>query len=102
MDVDRAHAIEPLASTLKLKAKIRRAIEAEGIPYTYLVSNGFAAFFLRNFGQAGATAPPRDKVVIIGDGNPKGICIKFNHFLPQMTFLIWYLEIPNASALVFP
>jgi len=77
-DVGRVHAdyaVEPAASFFGLKAGIRRSIEAEGVPYTYVVSNGFAGYFLRNFAQAGATAPPREKVVIIGDGNPKGISI---------------------------
>uniref|UniRef100_A0A7N2M1Z6 NmrA-like domain-containing protein n=1 Tax=Quercus lobata TaxID=97700 RepID=A0A7N2M1Z6_QUELO len=43
-----------------------------------LVSNGFAGYFLPNFGikLAGATAPPRDKVEIIGDGNTKVIFSK--------------------------
>ncbi|GLT73431.1 hypothetical protein SLA2020_452920 [Shorea laevis] len=75
-DVDRVHAVEPAASFFGLKANIRRSIEAEGVPYTYVVSNGFAGYFLPNLGQAGATAPPREKVVIIGDGNPKAIFVK--------------------------
>jgi hypothetical protein len=96
-DVDCIRAVEPAACFFGLKAGIRRSIEAEGIPYTYVVSNGFAGSFLRNFGQDGATAPPRDKVAIVGDGNPKGIRIKVNHLLPQMTFLIC----THACALVF-
>ncbi|KAK7827000.1 isoflavone reductase like protein a622-like [Quercus suber] len=76
IDVDRAHAVEPAAHFLGVKASVRRSIEAEGVPYTYLVSNGFAGYFLPNFGHAGATAPPREKVVIIGDGNPKAIFVK--------------------------
>ncbi|KAH9656729.1 Phenylcoumaran benzylic ether reductase 1 [Citrus sinensis] len=70
-DVDRVHAVEPAKSAFATKAKIRRAVEAEGIPYTYVASNFFAAYFLPNLSQPGATAPPRDKVVILGDGNPK-------------------------------
>ncbi|KAG6729693.1 hypothetical protein I3842_01G042900 [Carya illinoinensis] len=73
MDVDRSNAVEPAASLFALKASIRRSIEAAGIPYTYIVSNGFAEYFLRNFGQSGATVPPRDKVVVLGDGNIKVI-----------------------------
>jgi hypothetical protein len=80
-DVDCANAVEPAASFFGLKAGIRRSIEAEGIPYTYVVSNVFAGYFLPNLGQTGATAPPREKVVIIGDGNPKGCLSKFNHLL---------------------
>ncbi|KAK3129169.1 hypothetical protein QOZ80_6BG0472960 [Eleusine coracana subsp. coracana] len=57
------------------KAYVRRAIEAEGIPYTYVSSNFFAARFLPNLAQVGVTGPPTDKVVILGDGNLKGIFV---------------------------
>ncbi|PPE02193.1 hypothetical protein GOBAR_DD00791 [Gossypium barbadense] len=76
MDADRIHAVEPAASIFRIKAKIRRAIEAEGIPYTYISSNAFAGHFLPNLMQENATVPPRDKVVILGDGNPKGIFVQ--------------------------
>lgn len=72
-DVDRTNAVEPAKTAFATKAKIRRAIEAEGIPYTYVSSNFFAGYFLPTLAQPGATAPPRDKVVILGDGNPKAI-----------------------------
>lgn len=72
MDVDRLHAVEPAKSVLAVKAQIRRAIEREGIPYTYVSSNYFNGYFLPNLSQPGLTAPPRDKVVIPGDGLPKG------------------------------
>lgn len=77
-DFDRVHAVEPAAHFFGVKASVRRSIEAEGIPYTYLVSNGFAGYFLPNLGNVltSATAPPRDKVEIIGDGNPKVIFVK--------------------------
>ncbi|KAK4584230.1 hypothetical protein RGQ29_022106 [Quercus rubra] len=77
-DHDRVHAVEPAAHFFGVKASVRRSIEAEGIPYTYLVSNGFAGYFLPNFGNilTSATAPPKDKVEIIGDGNPKAIFVK--------------------------
>ena len=73
-DVDRGHAVEPAKTAFARKAKIRRAVEAEGIPYTYVSSNLFAGIYLANLSQVGATAaaPPTDKVVILGDGNPKG------------------------------
>ncbi|KAK9987843.1 hypothetical protein SO802_028082 [Lithocarpus litseifolius] len=86
-DVDRAKVVDPIKHHRGVKASIRRSIEAEGIPYTYLVSNGFAGYFLPNFGIAltGVTgsfaAPPRDKVEIIGDGNTKGININSIIFL---------------------
>ncbi|XWS62774.1 hypothetical protein CRYUN_Cryun06bG0039600 [Craigia yunnanensis] len=72
-DVDRVHAVEPAKTAFATKAKIRRAIEAEGIPYTYVSSNFFAGYFLLTLAQPAATAPPRDKIVILGDGNPKAV-----------------------------
>lgn len=76
-DVDRVHAVEPAKSAFAIKAQIRRAIEAEGIPYTYVSSNCFAGYFLPTLVQPGATSPPRDKVIILGDGNPKGKLPKY-------------------------
>lgn len=70
--MDRVHAVDPAKTAFEIKAKIRRAIEAERIPYTYVASNYFAGYFLPTLAQPGATAPPRDKAVILGDGNPKG------------------------------
>nr|M1T9X3.1 RecName: Full=Phenylcoumaran benzylic ether reductase IRL1; AltName: Full=Isoflavone reductase-like 1; Short=GbIRL1; Short=IFR-like protein 1 [Ginkgo biloba]AGG40646.1 isoflavone reductase-like protein [Ginkgo biloba] len=75
-DVDKTSAVEPAKGLFALKVKIRRAIEAEGIPYTYVSSNCFAGYFLPNLGQPGLTAPPRDKIVIFGDGNAKAVFVK--------------------------
>ncbi|GMN29455.1 hypothetical protein TIFTF001_002440 [Ficus carica] len=74
-DVDRAKAVEPAATFFGHKVSVRRAIEAEGIPYTIVQSYGFAGYYLRNLGQPNATAPPRDKVVVLGDGNTKGVFV---------------------------
>lgn len=71
-DVDRVHAVEPAKSAFASKANLRRTIEAEGLPYTFVSSNYFAGYFLPTLAQPGATAPPRDKVIIYGDGNAKG------------------------------
>nr|XP_048334605.1 phenylcoumaran benzylic ether reductase Pyrc5-like isoform X2 [Ziziphus jujuba var. spinosa] len=75
LDVDRSAVVEPAASSFKLKANIRRLIEAAGIPYTYVVSYGGLRYFLHNLGQLNAASPPRDKVTILGDGNPKAIFV---------------------------
>ncbi|TQD88787.1 hypothetical protein C1H46_025676 [Malus baccata] len=72
-DVDRVNAVEPAKSSFDTKVQIRRAIEAEGIPHTYVSSNCFAGYFLPSLAQPGATSPPRDKVTILGDGNPKAV-----------------------------
>ncbi|KAK3428906.1 hypothetical protein EUGRSUZ_E00338 [Eucalyptus grandis] len=85
-DGERHHAVEPAKTVYDTKTKIRRLVEAEGIPYTHVirrlveaegipythvVSNAFSGYHLSNLSQLGATAPPRDKVVIFGDGNAK-------------------------------
>ncbi|GER30056.1 isoflavone reductase-like protein [Striga asiatica] len=70
-DMDRTRAVEPAKWIFGMKSRLRRTIEAERIPYTYVVSNYFAGYSLPTFIQPGATAPPRDKVIILGDGNAK-------------------------------
>ncbi|XP_057975726.1 phenylcoumaran benzylic ether reductase Betv6 [Malania oleifera] len=72
-DVDRVHAVEPAKSAFAIKVQIRRTIEAEGIPHTIVSSNYFAGYFLPTLAQPAVSAPPRDKVIILGDGNPKAI-----------------------------
>jgi hypothetical protein len=57
----------------KVKEEIRRSIEEAGIPYTYVVSNGFAGYFIAPLFQQGIKEPPRDKVIIYGSGDVKGI-----------------------------
>ncbi|KAJ3694316.1 hypothetical protein LUZ60_009796 [Juncus effusus] len=74
-DVDRVHTVEPAKSIFGLKASIRRSIEAEGIPFTIVSSNYFAGYFLPTLGQP---APPTDKVIILGDGNVKGVFVDEN------------------------
>ena len=78
-DVDRVHAVEPAKLIFAGKARIRRAIEAEGIRYTYVSSNFFAGHFLASLGQIGVTGLPTDNVLIMGDGNVRG---KISHYLP--------------------
>ncbi|XP_042488571.1 phenylcoumaran benzylic ether reductase POP1-like [Macadamia integrifolia] len=92
-DVDRVHAVEPAKTAFGIKAQIRRTVEAEGIPYTYVSSNFFAGRFLPNLSQPGATAPPRDKVVILGDGNPKAI---FNKEEDIATYTIKAVDDPRT------
>ncbi|XP_044490932.1 phenylcoumaran benzylic ether reductase Pyrc5-like [Mangifera indica] len=79
-DVDRVHAVEPAKTAFGMKANIRRSVEKEGIPYTYVSSNFSSCFFLPTLAQPGAPSPPRDKVVILGDGNPKAIFNKGDDF----------------------
>lgn len=72
-DVDRVHAVEPAKTAFNTKVQIRRAVEAEGIPFTYVSNFFFAGYFLPNLAQPGAAGPPKEKVVILGDGNTKAV-----------------------------
>uniref|UniRef100_A0A2K1YLG5 NmrA-like domain-containing protein n=1 Tax=Populus trichocarpa TaxID=3694 RepID=A0A2K1YLG5_POPTR len=86
-DVDIAHAVEPAKTGFATKAKIRRAIEAEGIPYTYVASNSFSGFFLPALNHS------RDKVVILGDGDTK---VVFNKEDDIATYTIKAVDDPRA------
>ncbi|XP_039055272.1 phenylcoumaran benzylic ether reductase TP7-like isoform X1 [Hibiscus syriacus] len=92
-DADLNTAIEPAKSAFGIKAQIRRAIEAEGIPYTYVPANCFAGYFLPTLSQPGVTSPPRDTVVILGDGNPKAV---FNHEADIGTYTIKTVDDPRT------
>ncbi|KAL3538980.1 hypothetical protein ACH5RR_002346 [Cinchona calisaya] len=58
------------------KAEIRRLIEAEHIPYTYICCNFFMRYLLPSLVQPGLKSPPREKVTIYGDGTIKGVFVK--------------------------
>lgn len=75
-DVDRVQALEPAKSVFSLKVQIRRAVEEAQIPHTFVVSNGFAGYFLANLIQPGHTSPPKDKVLIHGTGDVKTISVR--------------------------
>ncbi|NP_001313018.1 phenylcoumaran benzylic ether reductase TP7 [Nicotiana tabacum] len=93
MDVDKTNAVEPAKSAFAVKVQIRRAIEAEGIPYTYVSCNCFAGYFLPTMVQPGATVPPRDKVIIPGDGNVKAV---FNEEHDIGTYTIKAVDDPRT------
>eukprot|EP01018_Ginkgo_biloba_P001418 Gb_31336 [translate_table: standard] len=80
MDPDRMeHAIEPGNVIFAQKRKVRRAIEAAGIPYTYISANCFAGYFLAGLAQYAYFLPPLDKAFIYGRGNAKEF-----YSLPQL------------------
>jgi len=70
-DMDSVHVMEPAKAILAIKGKIRHIVEAKGIPHTYVCCNSFVGYILPTLAQLGATAPPRDKVVISRDGKCK-------------------------------
>ncbi|XVF52096.1 hypothetical protein PTKIN_Ptkin04bG0237500 [Pterospermum kingtungense] len=72
MDPSRmGHALEPGRVTFDQKMAVRKAIEEANIPYTYVVANCFAGYFVGNLSQLGRFIPPKDKVFLYGDGNVK-------------------------------
>eukprot|EP01018_Ginkgo_biloba_P001419 Gb_31335 [translate_table: standard] len=76
MDPDRMdHAIEPGNVIFAQKRKVRRAIEAAGIPYTYISANCFAGYFLAGLAQYACFLPPLHKAFIHGQGNAKVIWV---------------------------
>lgn len=72
LDAERVSKIEPVASALAPKIEVRRAIRAEGIPYTIISNNYFAGYALPTLAQ---DSPPTDKLIIFGDGNTKGVFV---------------------------
>ncbi|KAF7809436.1 isoflavone reductase-like protein [Senna tora] len=65
------HALEPGRVTFDEKMEVRKAIEEANIPFTYISANCFAGYFVGNLSQMGTLLPPKDKVLLYGDGNVK-------------------------------
>uniref|UniRef100_A0A5B6ZFD9 Putative eugenol synthase 1a n=1 Tax=Davidia involucrata TaxID=16924 RepID=A0A5B6ZFD9_DAVIN len=93
VEVDLDHVLEPAKSIFEATLQIRRAIEAEEIPYTYVSCKLFAGYYVSTLVQIGATAPPRDKVTILGDGNTKAI---FTEEHDIATYTIKAVDDPRA------
>uniref|UniRef100_A0ACD5TRH7 Uncharacterized protein n=1 Tax=Avena sativa TaxID=4498 RepID=A0ACD5TRH7_AVESA len=79
-DVERVHTVDPVASLYAGKVNLRRLIEAEGIPHTYVCCNGFAETYLPSIGDVTAvgSGPPSDKIIVLGDGDTKGKLASFS------------------------
>ncbi|CAA2966366.1 bifunctional pinoresinol-lariciresinol reductase [Olea europaea subsp. europaea] len=76
MDAEKMkNAMEPGKVTFDDKMVVRKAIEEAGIPFTYVSANCIAAYWLGGLCQFGKILPPRDHVIIHGDGNLKGIYV---------------------------
>ncbi|CAL4957634.1 unnamed protein product [Urochloa decumbens] len=72
-DVDRLHTVDPAASLYAVKAKLRRLIEAEGIPHTFVSCNCFAETYLPSIGDVTAigAGPPASKITVLANGDAK-------------------------------
>ncbi|PQP96346.1 isoeugenol synthase 1 [Prunus yedoensis var. nudiflora] len=70
-EVDRVSGLPPFEAILDNKRKIRRAIEAAGIPYTFVSANSFGAYFVDYL------LHPREKtnhqVTVYGTGEAKAV-----------------------------
>lgn len=93
-DVDHAHIEEPAKAAFDIKIKIRRMVEHERIPYSFVSCNFFAGWSLPNLSQYGATGMPSDKVLILGDGNIKGI-LSLSHVCAFIFFVVVVVERGN-------
>ncbi|KAI5327339.1 hypothetical protein L3X38_026735 [Prunus dulcis] len=65
------HALEPGRVTFDEKMIVRKAIQDAKIPFTYVCGAAFASYFAGNLSQMGTLFPPKEKVLIYGDGNAK-------------------------------
>ncbi|KAG9458244.1 hypothetical protein H6P81_002752 [Aristolochia fimbriata] len=70
-DVDRANPVEPGLGMYKEKRRVRRAVEAAGIPFTYVCCNSIAAWPYYDNTHPADVLPPLDRFQIYGDGNVK-------------------------------
>ncbi|XBI60916.1 hypothetical protein VPH35_041785 [Triticum aestivum] len=76
-DPERVHPVDPATTLYAGKISLRRLIEAEGIPHTYVCWNGFAETYLVSIGDVTAvgTGPPSDKTTVLGDGDANGVFV---------------------------
>ncbi|KAJ4809825.1 Isoflavone reductase-like protein [Rhynchospora pubera] len=72
-DIDHGHVVGPSKMQFEAKPQVRQIIKDEGIPYTFVVCNFFAGYFLPTIGQAALSGLPTDKYTILGNGNTKAV-----------------------------
>ncbi|KAF8027314.1 hypothetical protein BT93_E0274 [Corymbia citriodora subsp. variegata] len=93
-DVGCARAVEPARTFYaSYYTDIHRLLKEEGIPYTYVSCNFLAGWQHWTLVQPGATAPSKDRVVILGDGNAK---VVFNREDDIGTYTIKAMDDPRT------
>ncbi|CAI9095169.1 OLC1v1031050C1 [Oldenlandia corymbosa var. corymbosa] len=65
------NAIEPGRVTFDEKMVVRKAIEEAKIPYTYVCGCCFAGYFVGNLCQLSTLVPPKENVIVYGNGHKK-------------------------------
>ncbi|KAL4199170.1 hypothetical protein AMTRI_Chr03g143550 [Amborella trichopoda] len=76
VDPEKVHFPDPAGNFYIRKAHNRHVIKKEGIPHTFVSCNYFAGFLLPQLAQPDLKAPPRDNIMIFGDGNRKAVFVK--------------------------
>ncbi|RZR97690.1 hypothetical protein BHM03_00026939 [Ensete ventricosum] len=71
-DIDKANPVEPALSLYNRKRRVRRAVEAAGVPYTYICCNSIAGWPYHDNKHPSKAAPPLDRFVMYGDGSVRG------------------------------
>ncbi|KAL3697224.1 hypothetical protein R1sor_011300 [Riccia sorocarpa] len=94
-EVDRLEIdLKILEAVFQTKRNVRREIEKSEIPYTFVISGGFAGWYVSNLANDNVSAPPRDKVTIWGDGTAKAI---LNTEEDIATYTIKSVDDPRAA-----
>ncbi|KAJ0974899.1 hypothetical protein J5N97_016864 [Dioscorea zingiberensis] len=68
-DIDKSNPVEPGLSFYKEKRMVRRAVEASGIPYTYICCNSIASWPYYDNIHPSKLTPPLDHFQIYADGS---------------------------------
>jgi hypothetical protein len=86
--------VDPVASLYAKKVNLRRLIEAEGIPHTYVCCNGFAETYLPSIGDVTTVGagPPSSKITVLGDGDAKGKLASFFCYQKSAVISQWLYE----------
>jgi leucoanthocyanidin reductase len=74
-DIDKANPVEPGLTFYKDKRRVRRAVEAAGIPYTYICCNSIAGWPYFDNIHPSEVPPPLDCFQIYGDGNVRAFFV---------------------------
>ncbi|KAE9463953.1 hypothetical protein C3L33_04190, partial [Rhododendron williamsianum] len=77
-EIDRADPVEPGLTMYIQKRQVRRAIEAAGIPYTYICCNSIAAWPYYDNTHPADVLPPLDCFHIYGDGSVRGCQVNYS------------------------
>ena len=69
--VDPFMAAKGTVALLDWKRDLHGALDASGVPMTYVYSNAFATYWGASLGQLGLSRPPEHEITVFGDGTTK-------------------------------